>query len=65
MMVTIVLGVWNRACAQPGCDPVPLPFFENFEDEGFHFFNGLTTSGWDSTYVLPDNCWLYFCTHEI
>lgn len=65
LMLCVVLGAWNRAGAQPGCDPVPLPFFENFEDEGFHFFNGLSTSGWDSTYVLPDNCWLYCCTHEI
>lgn len=45
--------------AQPGCSPVSLPHFEDFEN-GFFLSSGYEhlSGGICTTYVLPDHCWL-------
>ena len=49
LILGVVLSVWVPTDGQSGCDPVSLPYFEDFEGAGFHFFNGLGGSSWDST----------------
>lgn len=44
--------------AQPGCSPISLPYYEDFEN-GFVLNNGWFNATYlDTSYVLVDNCWL-------
>ncbi|MBO7491586.1 MAG: gliding motility-associated C-terminal domain-containing protein [Bacteroidales bacterium] len=50
--------------AQPGCSPISLPYYEDFEN-GFVLNNGWFNATYlDTPYVLVDNCWLQCRKHE-
>lgn len=47
VILGVMLGVWVPKDGQSGCDPVSLPYFEDFEGTGFHFFSTSYSRAWE------------------
>ncbi|MBR1549653.1 MAG: gliding motility-associated C-terminal domain-containing protein [Bacteroidales bacterium] len=62
-LVAFVLLILSPSVrGQVRCDPLPLPWFEDFE-EGYEWSNGWSINSLDTTYFEYNNCWIHGLKH--
>lgn len=62
IVAALLLSLPSAVCGQVRCDPVALPWFEDFEQD-FEWSNGWTNNSLDTTYTEFDHCWIHGFTH--